>query len=81
MHWQNFIIIKMQWNATIVLETKVLRNLGLKKNRPIIVDNSLKKIKNANYLLQNMLQPKIKAMWKKSQILFIFHWINLHATL
>lgn len=71
----------MQWNATIVLETKVLRNLGFKKNKPIIVDNSLKKIKNANYLLQNMLQPKIKAMWKKSQILFIFHWINLHATL
>lgn len=43
MHWKFFIIIKMQWNATIVLETKVLRNLGLKKNRPIIVDNSLKK--------------------------------------
>lgn len=31
MHWQNFIIIKMQINATIVLETKVLRNLGFKK--------------------------------------------------
>lgn len=57
MHWKFFIIIKMQWNATIVLETKVLRNLGLKKNRPIIVDNSLKKIKMAIYLLQNMLQP------------------------
>lgn len=57
MHWKFFIIIKMQWNATIVLETKVLRNLGLKKNRPIIVDNSLKKIKIAIYLLQNMLQP------------------------
>lgn len=57
MHWKLFIIIKMQWNATIVLETKVLRNLGLKKNRPIIVDNSLKKIKMAIYLLQNMLQP------------------------
>lgn len=57
MHWKFFIIIKMQWNTTIVLETKVLRNLGLKKNRPIIVDNSLKKIKMAMYLLQNMLQP------------------------
>lgn len=57
MHWKFFIIIKLQWNATIVLETKVLRNLGFKKNRPIIVDNSLKKIKMAIYLLQNMLQP------------------------
>lgn len=26
----------------------------------------------AYYLLQNMLQPKSKAMWKKGQILFYF---------
>lgn len=40
-----------------------------------MVDNSFEKIKMTNNLLQIMLQPKSKAtcMWKKSQILFIFH--------
>lgn len=65
----------MHLNATIVLETKVLRNLGLKKIHLSWLITVLKKLRLAYNLLQIMLQPKSKAtcMWKKSQILFIFH--------